>query len=56
MELLGCLLIMVADFLVAALGFWVITLLLPLLGVELAWSWGGAFICWLILKVIKIIF
>lgn len=56
MELLGCVLVLVLDFAFAALGFWVITLLLPLLGVQLAWSWGGAFVCWIILKVIKIIF
>lgn len=56
MDFLGCLVILVLDFAVAALGFWIITLLLPLLGIELAWSLGGAFICWIILKIIKIIF
>ena len=56
MELLGCALVLLLDFAVAAVGFWVITLLLPMLGVEVVWSWGGAFVCWLILKVIKIIF
>lgn len=55
MELLGCLVILAMDFGLAALGFWIITLLLPLLGIELAWSWGGAFVCWVILKIIKII-
>jgi len=56
MELLGCVLVLLLDFAFAALGFWVITLLLPLLGIEIVWTWGGAFICWVILKVIKLIF
>lgn len=56
MELLGCAFVLLLDFAFAALGFWIITLLLPLLGVEIVWTWGGAFICWVILKVIKLIF
>lgn len=55
MDFLGCLILLVVDFGLAAFGFWIITLLLPFLGIELAWSWGGAFICWVILKIIKII-
>lgn len=55
MDLLGCLILLAIDFLSAAFGFWIVTLLLPLLGVEIAWTWGGAFICWVILKIIKII-
>lgn len=39
MELFGCLLIMVADFLVAALGFWV----LNSLGHGVARSFAGSF-------------
>ena len=55
MDFLGCVLILLLDFAASALGFWVITLLLPMLGIEIVWSWGGAFVCWLILKVIKLV-
>lgn len=44
----------IVDFLLTTLGFWLITLCLPCLGITFAFSWGRAFVLWLIIKIIKI--
>ena len=47
-------LFLIADFLLTTLGFWLITLCLPWLGITFAFSWGRAFVIWLIFKIIKL--
>lgn len=44
------------DFLCTAFGVWLVTLLLPLLGIDLLFSWGLAFGVWALLKVIRLFF
>lgn len=44
------------DFLCTAFGVWLVTLLLPLLGIDLLFSWGMAFGVWALIKVIRFFF
>lgn len=47
---------LILDFLSIAFCFWLVTLLLPFLGITFAFTWGRAIVVWLICKVIKLIF
>jgi hypothetical protein len=47
---------LVIDFLIVAFCFWLVTLLLPFLGITIAFSWGKAIVIWVICKVIKLLF
>jgi len=47
---------LILDFLLIAFCFWLVTLLLPLLGITFAFTWGRAIVVWLICKIIKVIF
>ena len=42
-------------FLVTSVGFWLVTLLLPYLGITFAFTWGKAFVVWAICKVFKLL-
>lgn len=44
------------DFLLTTVCFWLLTILLPFIGITIAFSWGKAIIFWLICKVIKMLF
>lgn len=49
------LLAFILDFLLTSLGFWIVTLLLPYLGITFAFTWGKALIIWVIYKVFKLL-
>lgn len=48
--------VLLVDFFCTAFGVWLVTLLLPLLGIDLLFSWGLAFGVWALLKVIRLFF
>lgn len=56
MSCLLTLLLVVVDFLLTALVLWVVTWALSLVGGTIAFSWLLAFVVWVVLKCIKIIF
>jgi hypothetical protein len=55
MELLMLILLFALDFLITSAGVAIILFLLRFLGVFITFSWGLAFVVWLILKVLKAI-
>lgn len=48
--------ILFVDFIIVTICFWLITLLLPLIGITFAFSWGKAIIAWIIVKILKLVF
>jgi hypothetical protein len=48
--------ILFVDFLFTTICFWLLTLLLPLIGITFAFSWGKAIIVWIIIKILKLVF
>lgn len=56
MELLAIILLFALDFLLTSAGVAIILFLLQFVGVFIKFTWGLAFVCWLILKVLKAIF
>ena len=56
MDTLILIVALILDFLLIAFCFWLVTLLLPLLGITFAFTWGRAIVVWLICKIIKLIF
>lgn len=46
---------LILDFLITSLGFWLVTLLLPCLGITFAFTWGKALVVWVICKVFKLL-
>ena len=48
-------LLLILDFLLTSLGFWLVTLLLPCLGITFAFTWGKALVVWVICKVFKLL-
>ena len=48
-------LLFVLDFLLTSLGFWIVTLLLPCLGITFAFTWGKALVVWVICKVVRLL-
>ena len=55
MEFLILILALAFDFLITSAGVAIILFLLKFLGVFITFSWGLAFVVWLILKVLKAI-
>lgn len=49
-------LLLFLDFLLCSLGLKIILVILSCMGFVVPFSWGLAFGCWLILKIIKLIF
>ena len=56
MELLALIIVLAIDFLFTAFGFWLITLVLGVMGVAFTFTWGWAFAVWVIIKIWKLIF
>ena len=48
-------LMLLLDFALTTFCFWLVTLLLPVLGLTIAFTWGKAIVVWIICKVIKIL-
>lgn len=46
---------LVLDFLLTSFGFWLVTLLLPYLGITFAFTWGKALVVWVICKVFRLL-
>lgn len=55
MEFFALVFILLLDFLLTAFGFWLITLVLGVMGIAVAFTWGWAFAFWVIIKIIKLI-
>lgn len=53
MKILIVLLIALVSFLATAFCFWLLTLLLPVFGIALTFSWGKALAFWVILIIIR---
>lgn len=54
MKILVLVLCLALDFLLVALGFWLVTLVLGVMGVAITFTWGWAFAIWVIIKIVKI--
>ena len=55
-ELLECIGMLFIDFLVTTICFWLVLLLLSIIGVAIPFSWGKAIVVWIICKIIKLLF
>ncbi len=56
MEVLATLLVLAICFLADALVFWLLTLLLPVFGIVITFTWGKALAFWGICILIRILF
>jgi len=54
MEFFALVFILALDFLLTAFGYWLVTLVLGVMGVAVTFTWGWAFAIWVIIKIIKL--
>ena len=53
MGCLALLLMYVLSFFITALCYWVVTMVLPLVGINIVFSWTAAFAIWVVIGIIK---
>ena len=56
MDALELILAWFIDFLITTICFWLVLLLLSIIGISVAFSWGKAIVVWIICKIIKLLF
>jgi hypothetical protein len=56
MDALELILAWFIDFLITTICFWLVLLLLSIIGVAIPFSWGKAIAVWMIVKVLKLLF